>query len=77
MTFIWICKKILNIIRAFTGTFGQFNASLLNKSFNFFKRKSYRPQTFDFFFIYFKLLFVIYIYNKGYLDFILDYIDFM
>ncbi len=71
MTFIWICKKILNIIRAFTGTFGQFNASLLNKSFNFFKKKILQTPNFWFFFSFIlSFFFVIYIYNKGYLDFI-------
>ncbi len=35
-----------NIIKVFTATFNQFNASLMNKSINFFPTKSYWPKTF-------------------------------
>ncbi len=37
-------RKNINI---FTVTLDQFNVSLLNKSINFFKNKSYWPQTFE------------------------------
>ncbi len=36
-----------NIINVFTDTFGQFNASILNKNINSVSQKSYWPQIFE------------------------------